>query len=208
MEYRKIVLWDTTIGSHIWKMNRPDSDIDRFVVFAYPTKIFLMGYNPKMSFFKQENGVDIHMHEIGAVINQLIKGNINFVLGTLSDMVNQTSEYHRKIAEIIRENPSKSVYHSIRGLAVHNYKKYIETGRDTSERRCDKILRVLQFGIILLREGRYEFKPYSGGTPEEIRKKIEELDIAYKESELPEKFPEEKLRNALYEIRYAFLEKI
>ena len=36
-------LWTTCVGSHLWKMNRPDSDIDLFDVYAVPTADILSG---------------------------------------------------------------------------------------------------------------------------------------------------------------------
>lgn len=205
LSFTKTVLWETIVGSHMWGMNRPGSDVDYFQVFAYPTKIFLMGYNPKQSFFYHYPDRDIHRHEIGRVIEQLLKCNVNFIFGVISNEVISTSKYHRELYEYVKNHPCKGIEHSIWGLASSNYKKYILSGADISEKRCNKILRVLQFGITLLKTGRYEFKPFYGGTPELIKQKINELVFAYNESKLPEEFDEEWLRYYLYRVRRDFL---
>jgi len=201
----KITLFKTVVGSHLWGMQRSDSDTDYFTVFAYPTKIFLMGYHPKMSLFKHGDVVDEHLHEIEKTVQQLMKGNINFILGVMSPVVVQTSRYHKELKNIVAAHPPKNVYHSIRGLAVHNYKLYVKERKDPSERRMNKILRVLQFGITLLRTGKYEFKPFYGGTPKMVEQMISELDRAYKESKLEDSIPEDILREYLYRVRMQFL---
>ena len=194
-------LWVTIVGSHMWDMQTPESDIDYFVAERFPTAALLMGYKPRESRFIQRGREDYTVHEIGKVIEMLLKGNVNFLFGVISPNVVETSKWHEQLRRLILENPFKGVYHSIRGMAVHNYKKYLETGRDTSERRANKILRVLRFGITLLRGGIYEFRPFYGGTPRLVKQYIEELDEAYRESSLPEHLPEDKLRRLLYEIR-------
>ena len=199
-EWEKEVLWESVVGSHLWGMNRPESDVDIFIGFVYPTEVFLRDYKPKLSYFIQENGVDYSWHEIVVVVEQLMKCNINFVIGVISDIVGKTSDVHEKLRNYVLDNPCKGVYHSIRGMAVHNYRKYVDSDIMT-ERKCNKILRVLQFGITLLESGRYEFKPYHNGDVGTIEKKITELDEAYKNSDLPEKMNEEELRDMLYEVR-------
>ena len=207
MKDKMAVLWDSVVGSHIWKMNTPQSDVDRFVAFAYPTEIFLKGYRPKMSFFIRKNGTDFAWHEIGVITEQLIKCNINFIIGTVSNITSSSSKYHKEIQEYVINHPCKGVYHSIKGMAVHNWNKYVATGIDTSERRCNKILRVLQFGTTLLKTGRYEFKPFHGGNKKMISDKLFELDEAYEKSDFLERMNEEDLRNILFKVRIDFLGK-
>ncbi len=68
MEPEKHVLFRTVIGSHMWRMQHPGSDLDYFVGFAYPTEIFLRGYHPKESFFYASPERDEHYHEIEKII--------------------------------------------------------------------------------------------------------------------------------------------
>lgn len=207
MNRDKIILFKTIVGSHVWNMQRPNSDIDYFTAFAYPTKIFLMGYHPKLSYFYPGESYDEHLHEIEKVVTQLMSGNINFILGVISPKIVQTSLYHRELRKIVYEHPPKNIYNSIRGLAVHCYKLYVKKNKDTSEHRMNKILRVLEFGITLLKTGKYEFKPVKGATPELILEKLQELDAAYRNSTLEEKIPEQLLRNYLLRLRLDFLSR-
>ena len=205
--YKRTVLWNSIVGSHLWDMNTEGSDTDRFIAFAYPTEVLLKGYNPKMSFFIQSGNTDYAWHEIGVIIAQLIKCNMNFVIGTVSNLADTTGAYHKELQEYVLNHPCKGIYHSIKGMAMHNWKKYIVSGIDTSERRCNKILRVLQFGITLLNTGRYEFKSFSGGDKQLISDKLFELDEAYEKSKLPERMDEKYLRDFLYRVRLNFLNK-
>ena len=205
--YKRTVLWNSVVGSHLWSMNMEGSDTDRFIAFAYHTEVLLKGYSPKMSFFIPTKTVDYAWHEIGVVIEQLIKCNINFIIGVVSNLTDSTSAYHKELQEYVRDHPCKGIYHSIHGLAVHNFAKYMDTWVDRSEKRCNKILRVLQFGTTLLNTGKYEFKPFYGGTPELVVQKIAEFDDVYKESELPEKMDEGKLRDLLLKIRIELLKE-
>lgn len=193
----------TEVGSTIWQMRHAGSDTDLFRVYVASTEEILKGTANTRSKFIQENDIDIALHELGKVTEQLLKGNLNFLVGVMSPIVVEAHNplMLHELRGIVIDNISKNCYHSIHGLAVHNYKKYIESGKDNSERRCNKILRVLQFGMTLLNTGKFEFKPFSGGVDYEIEEWIEILDDAYKSSTLPEKPNESAYRAWLYKIR-------
>lgn len=196
----------TKIGSHIWQMNTEYSDTDLFRVYVASTEEILKGTANTKSKFTQRDNTDIALHEIGKVVEQLLKGNLNFLVGVMSPLTVSVAEpplhgFYLKLRYIVKENISKNCYHSIHEFAVHNYKKYIESGKDDSERRCNKILRVLEFGKTLLDTGKFEFKPFKEGVPDDIEAWIEMLDTAYKYSLLPEKPDETFYRDWLYNIR-------
>ncbi len=195
----------TEVGSTIWQMRHPKSDTDLFRVYVASTEDILKGTANTRSKFIQENNTDIALHELGKVIEQLLKGNLNFVTGVMSPIVVEAHNplMLHELRDIVRDNISKNSYHSIHGFAVHNYKKYIGSGKDNSERRCNRILRVLQFGITLLNTGKFEFKPFSGGVDYEIEEWIEILDDAYSKSTLPDKPDEEPFRQCLFDVRIA-----
>lgn len=216
-------LFTTTIGSHLWSMNDENSDLDLFRVYVASTRDIIKGTANLKSIFTQKDNVDIHIHEVGKVINQLIKGNVNFLIGTMSPIVNSCYTYREDIESevfpyttktllenlqnIIQKNLSKNCYHSIHGLAVHNYKKYIESNLDNTERRRAKIIRVLYFGIVLLQTGNFEFLPKTGkGGAKVITDLIYAIDEAYRVSTLPEKPNAEPFRDWLYDIRIRDLE--
>jgi len=194
------------IGSTIWNMRHAKSDTDLFRVYVASTEEILKGTANTRSKFTQKDNVDIAIHEIGKVVDMLTKGNLNFLIGVMSPLTVSIAEppltsFYFKLRDIVKENISKNCYHSIHGLAVHNYKKYIENGKDDSERRCNKILRVLVFGKTLLDTGKLEFKPFKEGVHDDIEAWIYQLDEAYKYSLLPEKPDEKTYRDWLYEIR-------
>ena len=217
----KNVIFETVIGSHLWKMNDKDSDIDMFQVYVAPTEDILKGVGnlkSKHSFEETESNslynhpynstIDIMSHEIGKVIDQLIKGNINFLIGVLSPMVVKPSPWLEKLRKLIVDNKNKLCYHSIKGLATHNYEKYIKSGIDTSVDRCMKIGRYLNFGCTLFTTGEYVFEPpLFCAHPFEIEYWIAKLDRTNISSALPIGVSEEDFRNLLLEIRLEYLEK-
>ncbi len=206
----KRMLWSTNVGSHVWLMDRPGSDIDLFNVYIVPTKDILSGKNRGHgSHFSggPECTVDKASHEIGKVITELIDGNINFLVGTLSSIiVHQYKNYLPSLREIVIEHgQSKACTHSIRGLAYKNYKKYV-VGSDTAreypiEKKCNSINRVLLFGINLLNGNGFEFKPVKSQTPEDVRNLMEEFEKTILESKLPEKNSPEPYQDYLLDIR-------
>ena len=199
-------LFTTEIGSTIWQMRHPKSDTDLFRVYVASTEEILKGTANTRSKFTQENNTDLALHEIGKVVDQLLKGNFNFLVGVMSPLTVSVAEpplteFYPNLQNIVKENVSKNCYHSIHGLAIHNYKKYIESGKDDSERRCNKILRVLQFGKTLLDTGKFKFEPFKGGVPDDIEEWVGLLNKTYKYSQLPEKPDETFYRAWLYNLR-------
>lgn len=196
------IIGETMIGSHIWEMNHVNSDEDYFSIYLDDTRNFLRGTPQTQSYFTQYNYVDTHYHELGKVVEQLLKGNINFLIGVTSPIVMKMSFEFERLIDITMGNLSKKTYHSIHGMGLHNYKRYIETDEDTSEHRCNKILRTIVFGIKLLDYGRIEYKKFEGGTPELIESKLKELDRAFENSTILEEPNEKTFRDYLEDVRY------
>lgn len=199
------ILFVTKIGSHVWGMNTKKSDTDLFQVYVVPTKDILRGKANTKSKFIHGYNTDLAVHEVGTVVEQLLKGNLNFIIGVMSPLIVKTSKEHQELREIVSRNLAKNCYHSIRGMAMHNYKKYVESGKDRSEERCNKILRVLKFGVELLETGKIKFKSITSGTPNAILGWLNALDGAYNSSSLPEKPNEEEYREWLLKVRLKYL---
>lgn len=76
-------LFQTVIGSHAWNMNVAQSDTDYFVCYQISTKELLKGQTlllrSKMSI---NEDVDIQESEVGLVVHQLIKNNLNYIVDT------------------------------------------------------------------------------------------------------------------------------
>jgi predicted nucleotidyltransferase len=197
------IIYETVIGSHMWGMNRQDSDMDIFRIYKEPLYDIIDGtakYESRHT-LSEDGKMDYTTHEIRHVINQLLKGNINFYLGVLSPMRNKDNELMELLRTLIWTNPPKNIYHSIRGMAIGNYKKYIESGEDTTEKKCNQICRILKFGCKLLDSGKFVFNPISNSKPKDIPKLITKLDKSYKKSKLSETIDEEQLRYILVKIR-------
>lgn len=58
-------LWQTEVGSKMWRMERPDSDTDIFEAYVVPTRDILRGIARQNSHFNQKDNVDTARHEIG-----------------------------------------------------------------------------------------------------------------------------------------------
>lgn len=208
------IIFRTRVGSHMWAMQHKDSDVDEFVCYTNPTKDLLSGRLSTPPDFSKE-GADVSAHEAEKVVEQLLRGNVNFIWGVMSPIVVESdsirgvmrvvgeeySSMHAELKAIVRRNLSKNCYDSIHELAVNNFKKYIESGKDVSEKRCDTIVRSVMFGVRILRGEGITFAPVSGSTPDQVKAAIEALDQAYKESRLPDKPKEEELRDWLYRVR-------
>lgn len=205
-------LFETNIGSHAWQMNRPDSDIDLFSAYIIPTRDLLSGrnhgYGSHCSGSSGAGEEDRVSHEIGKVVNMLIKGNINFLVGVLSPIVihdhNNWLECLRSIVEVYGQ--TKACTHSIRGLAVHNYRKYKDITDDkVLTKTCNTINRTLLLGVNLLNGNGFKFQPIWNQTPEDVINMLDEFDKAVLNSKLPEATDPEPFREYLYNVRLAEL---
>ena len=61
--------------------------------------------------------------------------NMNFVIGVLSPIVVKTTPEFDILRKLTKEEMARNIYHSINGMATHNYKKYVVELHDTSERK-------------------------------------------------------------------------
>ncbi|MHB1764914.1 MAG: DNA polymerase beta superfamily protein [Gammaproteobacteria bacterium] len=184
------ILFSTVVGSHMWGMNHAKSDIDYFVCYLNNTKDILLGKQSKSIFISdKELNIDISGHELGNVINQLKAGNYNFIIGIMSPLVINQSEYLNMLKIATEANMSKLIYAPINGMATQNIKKYIDSGIDTSEKRCNVISRALQFGITLFNTGKMDFKEYTNSSPEKVKELQQELKEAFETTSLPETPP-------------------
>jgi len=191
----------TKIGSHIWTMNHRWSDDDYFEIYAEPILSVLDHTALYKADFTQNDNVDVHYHEISHVINMLLSGNMNFVVGVLSPIITKKTDWFMKLRKLTRHFLSKQTFYSINGMVEGNYVKYIVQGRDNSEHKCNQILRAIQMGITLLQKGKLEFKPYTGGSPDEILEKLSELQFLHSISPLPDRPEEGHFRDYLVDYR-------
>jgi predicted nucleotidyltransferase len=200
-------LWKTNVGSHMWRMNRPDSDIDEFEIYIVPTRDILRGIYRQNSHQTITETVDTSRHEIGKCIDQLINGNVNFVLGVMSPIILQDSPELQELRQIYLANLSKNIYNSSHGMALSNYKKYFETGKDVSRKKLAQILRVIQFAehFLIKKELRFEpIPPNEDISASLVKSKILELEQFkdyLSDDELPQKPNPEPYRDFLEKVR-------
>lgn len=202
-------LWVTNVGSHMWRMNRPDSDVDLFRCYAASTEEILSGIvAPGGTHFSQQDGTDLQSHEVGAWVEQLLKMNPNYLWGLFSPLVvRERGRYRKDLAALIRAGLSKQVYWPVMGMIASNRRKYVESGRDPSPKRINQMVRAGRWGRSVLLYGQPDrFMPIENGsilqngrvvesgTPEAVEVTLERLDSAYRTSILPERVPEESVR--------------
>ena len=191
-------------------MDHPGSDTDLFIAVLAPTKAILRGeLNPDTSWINYTGPKDENYHELGRIVQQVLRGNWNYVSGVMSPIVLKDWNYLPELRQLTERNYSKQCYHSIKGLAEHNYRKYVINERDDSEKRCNTIARTVLRGSRLLEKGTIEYAPIKGTKPQDIPVLIQALDSAYKESNLPENPQhEDELRSFLLERRLEDLQEV
>lgn len=171
------MLFSTNVGSHMWRMNHEGSDIDVFQCYIADTKDILRGKMPS-NHFTQENRVDTQRHEIGTVVNQLIKNNYNYIGYVFSPIVLSGDEFLNEFRKYARPVLSKLAYNSIHGLAVHNY-KLIQKGKN-SPKAYTQIIRALRLGTSLFSRNVLEFEPVdmSDGNEVVLKEELAKLEDA------------------------------
>ncbi|MCK4668153.1 nucleotidyltransferase domain-containing protein [Candidatus Dependentiae bacterium] len=196
-------LFSTLTGSHAWNMNHPGSDKDLFVCYAAPSTEFLIGRTHNKSHYSKINGVDRTSTEIGKVVNQLLKNNINYLTCVLSPAVEFTTPEHKRLYNLAIMNIHRECYRSIKGFAYDEFKKKVNGGDKDTQKVRRSILRTLNFGIALLGKGIVDFAPVTGDVEiHEIDYAFEKLDFAYENTVLPDKpLHSDKMMDWLLNIR-------
>jgi predicted nucleotidyltransferase len=160
---RMKTLFISCVGSHMWGMQNEESDIDLVLIYIAPTRALLRGERISLTVRQQitARGGEIYDTlgwEIGHLINQLIKGNVNAIWYVTSPLVIKPSSIQEELSALVQANLCRQTYHSIKGMAESQIK---------SEEKMAKIagkgyktaLRTIDFGIKLLSEGRICFAP-------------------------------------------------
>jgi len=198
-------LFETNVGSHMWGMERPDSDIDIYRAYIAPTRDILIGNARQNSHESQSKEVDRSSHEIGVVVKQLLKGNVNHLWGVMSPIIIMPSTHIYKLREFVKKSISKNCFHSINGISYANYQKYIIARKmepELYEKKCNLIVRTLRFGIQLLRGEGFHFDAVEDMTELNIQTYTTQLEKAHAESPLPDKAPnEQEFYDWLYRLR-------
>ena len=204
--FRMKTLFISCVGSHMWGMQSPESDIDLVMIYISPTRSILRGERVPPT-VRQEiaaRGGEVYDTlgwEIGHLINQLIKGNVNAIWYVSSPLIIKPSPIQEELSFLVQANLCRKTYHSIKGMAESQIKSEEEpTKRPGKGYRT--ALRTINFGITLLKEGRICFAPilHTPGAGE-VMERMVQLDEAYAASSLPDLPDEEAFREFLLQRR-------
>jgi len=202
---RMKILFISCVGSHMWGMQIQESDIDLVMIYIASTRSLLRGERISPTVSQQITARSGEVYdtlgwEIGHLINQLIKGNVNAIWYATSPLVIKPSSVREELSALVQANLCRQTYHSIKGMAESQIKS--EEKPNTLGKGYRTALRTINFGIKLLTEGRICFAPVSG-TPgaEEVTKAMRQLDEAYKASRLPDRPDEDAFREFLLRLR-------
>lgn len=222
------VLFTTNVGSHLWRMERPESDFDLFRCYVTPTadilrgRVHLVPNSPDTpndgdqivdgnSHFsaggKTESKTDVSSHELNKVVNEVLKNNANFLWGVFSPIVVDVHDpaWLKELQRLSLDCASKVLYHPIAGMAHHNKAKYFDSGKDKGWRRdktANTIVRTCNFGVAML-EGRGPvFEPSTGNDEASVEAALVRLKAARDASKLPDR-PTPEAEAALREFLYA-----
>ncbi len=143
-------------GSNLYGWNSKDSDVDLRGTYVLDKKEFLGLKQPRevIEINKFED-YDISLFELRKCVNLAVKGNCNRLEEFYAEQVYDTA-HHKQLKELIHGSWGKSgVYHSYRGTAYHNYKKFILNGRNTVKKYL-YVFRTLMAGTYALNHGQLE----------------------------------------------------
>ncbi len=201
-------LFITCVGSHMWRMNAEDSDVDLAITYIAPTRAILRGEPISHTIGQQKsirNGIvyDTMGWEVGHLINQLLKGNINAIWYATSPIVPQRSVCQEELKYLIENNLCRNTYYSLAGMADIQIKEG-QKQNGSGSKGFMTALRTMNFGVELLSRGRLCYSPVRY-IPEldEVEERKRRLLDAYKSSHMPDLPDKEVFREFLYKLRMA-----
>ncbi|MFZ3148117.1 MAG: nucleotidyltransferase domain-containing protein [Methanothrix sp.] len=202
---RMKTLFISCVGSHMWSMQSPESDIDLVMIYIAPTRALLRGERISPTLRQHISARDGEIYdtlgwEIGHLINQLIKGNVNAIWYVTSPLIIKPSIIQEELSALVQANLCRQTYHSIKGMAESQIKS--EEKPRIAGKGYRTALRTINFGIKLLSDGRISFAPVLR-TPgaEEVMEKMYQLEEAYEASRLPDRPDVDAFREFLLRLR-------
>jgi len=202
-------LFISCVGSHMWGMQIQESDIDLVMIYIAPTRAILRGERISPTVRQQitARGGEIYDTlgwEMGHLINQLVKGNVNAIWYVTSPLVIKPSIIQEELSALVQANLCRDTYHSVKGMAqsqIKSEEKPAEKPR-IAGKGYRTALRTMNFGIALLSEGRICYAPVlHNPEAEEVMEKMRRLEEAYEASLLPDRPDENAFREFLLRLR-------
>lgn len=229
MSEENLNLWTVNVGSHMWKMETNESDRDLTSVFLMSGDKFLIGTNSNCHFTQdKKTKIDHQRYEIGKVIQQIKKMNVNYVWTIMSPIILcQHRNWLQQLRQIVMENPSKQIYYSIQGMARNNIKRFLtdqpvimdkydkdnECYQETItfekpklshkkyKKKLNTIGRTIQFGINYLLYGKFIYEKTNIKTKNELDELMIRLQQAFDQSSYPKHPNPKPFDNYLKKIR-------
>lgn len=208
---RAKTIFVSCVGSHMWGMQSQESDIDLVMIYIAPTRSILRGEKIPTTLRQKMKALDGAIYdtlgwEVGHLINQLIKGNVNAIWYVTSPLHVKPSPIQEALSFLVQANLCRETYHSIKGMAESQMKSEIGAAKNPGK-GYRTALRTINFGIALLSEARVRFAPVLH-SPEarEVSEKMQQLEEAYESSHLPDLPDEDAFRDYLMRLRMKDLE--
>ena len=122
------ILFRTIVGSKMWGQHHSESDTDKFECYIFDSRSFLLGDRHDRCVRTEGDNEETQSCEIGHIIQELKKGNVNFLWGVMSpkfDLVTTNIDpTFFDLRRVVLNNLSKATTHSIRGFVIHNLKHW------------------------------------------------------------------------------------
>lgn len=146
-------------GSHTYGFPSADSDFDLRGIFVTDTVCFFK-LRPVTETFEEVYGdYDVVLYELRKAINLILKGNGNLLENLAVEQITTSPEYV-ELKKLAEDSYSQRTYEHYKGMAMHNYKKFIlsdkEEYRDKSIKKYLYVMRALMSGIYFLESGEIE----------------------------------------------------
>jgi len=211
-------LFTAEVGSHLWKMNTPESDHDWYTCYAGSTRSLLHGIPiqpTKPCVHTAEN--DYQFVEIGHCIQQLLKGNVNYLQMMTSPYIQKSPAYSRTIGyEIdtlktyIENTPVRNIWYSANGMSISQERDADARAhvRDT-QKSLRTAYRTLTFAQYVLMGYRYVYEPVDFDVSHEdiaILRQYCQSIFDKNPNGIEESFDEAFMRQRLYTIRMEILD--
>jgi predicted nucleotidyltransferase len=134
-------LFISCVGSHMWGMENEESDIDLVMIYIAPTRSILRGERIRSTIRQEiaDRGGEVYDTlgwEIGHLINQLIKGNVNAIWYVTSPLHVKPSIVQEELSLLVQANLCRQTYHSIKGMAESQIKSETVAGAAKSRERA------------------------------------------------------------------------
>ena len=202
-------MFATTGGSHMWRMETPESDVDILEVYNTRTEDILRGVpvqktKPTWKGTIDGTEYDVDFMEIGHLVQLLIKGNCNAIWAVTSPLIRKNSPALQELRKLVWENRSKNIFQSIKGMAKSQIDDATkrEAVRDKNKSLATA-MRTIGFGTAYLSTGTIAFQPveYKEYTEQEVAQALDTLNWAFDASPLPTEPDDTKYRDFIYGVR-------